>query len=69
MYCNAKSCVKLPNGITQTFDLKRGVKQGDTLSPYLFNLYLNDISLIFSSRKCNSPTLGETYCTVFVICR
>ncbi len=31
VYCNAKSCVKLPNGITQTFDLKRGIKQGDTL--------------------------------------
>ncbi len=57
----AKSCVKLPNGITQTFDLKRGINQGDTLSPYLYNLYLNDINHIFSSRECNSPTLGETY--------
>ncbi len=52
---------KLPNRITQTFDLKRGIKQGDTLSPYLFNLYLNDINHIFSSRECNSSTLGETY--------
>ncbi len=61
MYCNAKSCVKLPNGITQKFDLKSGIKQRDTLSPYLFNLYLNDINHICSSRKCNSPKLGEIY--------
>ncbi len=60
MYCNAKYCVKLPNEITQTFDLKRGIKQGDTLSLYLFNLYLNGINHSFSSRECKSPTLGET---------
>ncbi len=55
MYCNAKSCFKLPNEITQTFDLKKGIKQGDTLSPYLFNLYLNDINHIFSVENVTHP--------------
>ena len=34
MYRNAKTCVKLNEGISEIFDLKKGIKQGDTLSPY-----------------------------------
>ena len=57
MYSNAKTCVKLHNGITDKFDLKKGIKQGDTLSPYLFNLYLNDINDIFVGQNSKPPSL------------
>ena len=56
MYKNAKSCVKLKEGITDTFRIQKGIKQGDTLSPYLFNLYLNDINKIFNCDE-NCPPL------------
>ncbi len=59
MYDNAKFCVKLPGGITKSFKLEKGIKQGNTLSPYLFNLYLNDINQILTRQECGSPSLGE----------
>lgn len=58
MYRNAKTCVKLKNGITEVFDLKKGIKQGDTLSPYLFNMYLNDINGIFAHSKSMPPSIA-----------
>ncbi len=66
MYNTAKSCIKLPDGITDTFRIQKGIKQGDTLSPYLFNLYLNDINKIFTDRCC-PPQIGEhkVYCLVY----
>ena len=57
MYKNAKTSVKLSDGVTNVFNLEKGIKQGDTLSPFLFNLFLNDVNNIFSSSKCASPSL------------
>jgi len=39
MCTNRKACIIIENGITtEIFDLERGNAQGDTISPYLFNL-------------------------------
>ncbi len=59
MYDNAKSRVKLPAGIKTSFKLEKGMKQGDTLSLYKFNIYLNDINQIFTRQECGSPSLDE----------
>jgi hypothetical protein len=59
MYKNANSCVKLSSGITESFRLEKGIKQGDTLSPYLFNLYLNDIHDLFNDKSGTPPKLAE----------
>ena len=45
--------------VTKYFNINKGIKQGDTLSPYLFNMYLNDINKIVESDKCVPPSLGN----------
>ena len=41
LYRNAKVKVRSPNGDTEYFDIVAGVLEGDTLSPYLFIIYLD----------------------------
>ena len=44
IYSKTLSCIKLNNISTEWFDVTSGVRQGDTLSPTLFNLYINDLA-------------------------
>ena len=44
LYSDYSACVKLNALRTDWFDISSGVKQGDTLSPTLFNMYLNDLA-------------------------
>jgi hypothetical protein len=43
-YLNTKSSLKHKDHISDYFDITRGVKQGDSLSPTLFNIFINDIT-------------------------
>ncbi len=43
MYNHPMACVKVNNNITQWFDISSGVRQGDSLSPTLFGLFINDL--------------------------
>lgn len=39
-----KSSVKTPNGVTEFVSCQMGVRQGENVSPFLFALFLNDLS-------------------------
>ena len=45
LYTGAKSCVKVNDKLTDWFNVNSGVRQGDSLSPTLFSLFLNDLAV------------------------
>ena len=40
LYTNVSACVKVNNLTTDWFDVNSGLRQGRSLSPLLFNLYI-----------------------------
>ena len=42
-YENVKSRVKYKNRLSENFECYLGVRQGESLSPFLFSMYLNDV--------------------------
>jgi len=44
IYSKTESCVRLNDNVTNWFFTTGGVKQGDNLSPTLFDVYLNDLA-------------------------
>ncbi len=43
IYSSSTSCIRINNKLTDWFDCKTGVKQGDNLSPTLFSVFINDL--------------------------
>ena len=58
-YSNQLLCVRWAGMTSASFRMTNGVRQGGILSPYLFNLYMNDLSVKLS--KCNTGCyIGDT---------
>ena len=52
MYDNTKACVQSPDGETDYFEIFIGVRQGNTLAPYLFAIVLDYVMRqVFEGRE------------------
>ena len=60
IYKKSKSAVKINNKLTNCFNHEKGVKQGDPLSPTLFNLYINDLFQDLEENKVGTVTLNDS---------
>lgn len=47
MYSRVSTCIKIGDKMTPFFESFSGVKQGDVISPILFNFFINDIPDLF----------------------
>ena len=52
LYSNPRACVQVNNEFTDWFDTPTGVRQGDTLSPTLFSLFINDLAIEINDLEC-----------------
>jgi hypothetical protein len=59
MYNVCQSAVKIENKHSNYFNLEKGEEQGGSLSPTLFNCFINDIHDIFD-QSCDSIKLDHT---------
>ena len=44
MYTSVSSCVRLENRLTELFDCPAGLRQGCSLSPILFSIFINEVA-------------------------
>ena len=58
IYRSTRCSVKIGSKLTQPFKCEKGVRQGDPLSPLLFNIYINGVFDALREADCDPVNLG-----------
>ena len=59
MYKNIKSCVSINSECSDYFASTAGVRQGESLSPFLFAIFLNDLEDYLLKSNCNAVEMSD----------
>ena len=59
MYGSTTNEIKITHGLSDSFEANRGVKQGDVLSPLLFNIFMNNIVDELKNANCDPINIGN----------
>ena len=60
LYNQSEACVKTKIGLSETFPIEIGVRQGCVLSPSLFNLYISDLVNDLNTGDLDAPILHSS---------
>ena len=66
MYQAVKSCVKLCDNYSNLFYLSKGLRQGETMSPIMFSLFVEDLEMYLQSRLDSGICLNDI-CLFFLL--
>jgi len=58
-YTKQECCVRWGSSLSNPFNVTNGVRQGGILSPILFNLYMNDLSIMLNESKIGCKINGR----------
>ena len=67
MYGTVKSQVKLNNCLSESFECRLGVRQGECLSPFLFAMYVNDLEEHLRDNSNAGIDLDHHYLKLFLL--
>ena len=65
LYDEVKLCVKHMNSVSDLYNCKVGLLQGETISPILFSLFVNDIELFLQLNTSHAFTFDQL--TIFLL--